>query len=140
MPNGALRAEDGVEASVELGSATKSQTLLLQGFTFSVPSNATVQGIEVGVLRRTGKPSVGDESVQLLRNGVPMPSKKSKGSWSLDSELVVYGGQGELWGGVVAASELDMLSVGLQVTSTNPLGNPSALVDGVTLRVYFCTP
>jgi len=135
--------KDGVESAADVGVPAKSRALLLGGYAFSIPSNATVRGIELAVSRRAADNRVGDESVQLLRAGTPFPASKAKGAWKGSPEQVVYGDMSDLWGATAnapAPSELATLGVSLQVEFTGASGESTAFIDAATLRVYYCVP
>lgn len=137
----AALAADGVEAAADVGKPAKSLPLILGGYTFAVPSNATVQGIELTVTRRAADGTVGDESVQLLRGGMPFPTSKAKGAWKSSTEKVVYGDKVDLWGASANAptpSELSSLGVSIRVEHTAAIGDSTAFIDAATLRVYYC--
>lgn len=108
-----MLAQDGTAQSFVLGispiSAGASDTVKVTGWTGSVPSGATIDGIEVTVYKyKTGSGTVNDNLVKLCRAGSAVGSNKASATDYPGSVLAVtYGGPSDLWGASWSQSHFD---------------------------------
>lgn len=143
-PNNAL-LKDATFATtlVRLGNTSDhSAQLTYTSFDFSaIPSNATINGIEVTITRRAlGGSAIADKTMQLTLGGEN--KARTTTSWSESWEDVTYGGPTDLWGLSFTLGQLS--TVGLNVAAgrytSSGTSNQFPQVDGITLAVYYSTP
>lgn len=121
-----------------------SQYLQADNYGFSIPSSATIQGIEVAISRQASGDIV-DQVVRLMQAGaivgnnyaVTSPPWPSGGAESLG----IYGGQTDLWGTTWTPAQINAANFGvvLQVSASNLLGQTSAHANvlPITITVYY---
>jgi len=85
------------------GGSTTTSALVATSYGFSIPSTATINGIQVQITRNGGPPidsnNASDNTVQLLKSGSATGSNKAvAGFWPNTSGSQTYGGSGDLWG------------------------------------------
>lgn len=135
---------DGFVASVDVEQnsdpdnpfSTYSDYLEVYGFNFSVPDNATIDGIQVSVY--TGG-SVQDRSVKIVQDA------HVDGTEHADSALwngtKTYGGSSDLWGLVWTPAKINTPGFGFAISaSPNGDGLLTATVDYISIIVYYTTP
>ncbi len=83
------------------GSPSISYSLKAIGFPFSIPSGATIRGIQVDVQRYQNSESgatIRDNSARVLKNGLRSAAGASLGEWNTSEGYVTYGSSTDLWG------------------------------------------
>ncbi|PJJ09955.1 hypothetical protein CLU83_3338 [Flavobacterium sp. 1] len=155
---GRITANDNSRASVSINSGSFGRTNYLQAknFGFSVPTDATITGIEVSINRyasvSTSTNNVIDVTVSLIKNGVITYTgsaadgdNKSLGPrWSTtNSDVLTYGGNTDLWEGTTTGTwtPADInnanFGVGLSAYFFRNSGTVTANVDDVQMTVYY---
>lgn len=145
-------AQGGLYATSSVtGSNQSKDTDYLEGtgYGFSIPTGATIQGIEVQVHRYkfTAKQgSVTDKLVQLLIGGALSGANRSKSaSWKNSNPgWVTFGGPTDLWGltPTVAQINASNFGVALQAHLSTPAGSGSSAqalagVNSIQVTVYY---
>jgi hypothetical protein len=119
----------------------------LQGrsYGFAIPTNATIQGIEVaiGKLRESGQGNeMYDNQVRLLKNGsVTGSNYANTANWTRDQgtpDVVNYGGQTDLWGVSWTPAEINAGNFGVAI-SARTTQNIYASVYSMQVRVTYTT-
>lgn len=143
-----IGSDNGSNATVSKGSPDGSLTSnYLRGtnFNFAIPSNATIDGIQVSMNRyasaNSGLDYVQDNSVKLVKGGVVTGNEKaSAGNWSTTTSTVVnYGGASDLWGTTWTPSEINASNFGVVLSAlvSRDNGTVTANVDYVSITVYY---
>lgn len=124
-----------------------SQLLATGGHGFSVPSNATITGVGVRVERRgysfNSPPDVRDDVVGLVSGSNLLPINHAQAApWPGVFGQVVYGGEGDLWGGSLTPEVVNDDSFGavLSCFTGASAGIHSGQVDFVELEVFYTLP
>jgi hypothetical protein len=119
-----------------------SDTLLATGFGFSIPSGATIDGIQVDVERKfagTGG-NVNDAGDNLWTGGSVKGSASASYSWSTTEAYVTYGGATAKWGTTWTPADInaDDFGFGMQASvSAGALYSCVASVDHIRITVYY---
>ncbi|HJS20460.1 MAG TPA: Ig-like domain-containing protein, partial [Anaerolineales bacterium] len=135
----ALGADDDVTASVTLTTAA-SQNLDMTNFGFSIPTDATINGISVEMNRWASAGNVSDDTVQLFKAGSLVgEDKAADGNWdTVTSTVVTYGGASDLWGTTWTPAEINASDFGVTLDLKRGGSNPrTANVDYVRITVTY---
>lgn len=138
----AAQSSDNSYASVSLsGSGGYSNYLKATGFGFSIPSTASICGIEVNVERSSsGMVTLQDFQIRIVKNNTVTGSNYAyNSSWSTTDSAVTYGSNSDLWGTTWTPAEINNSSFGAAVSAFKPsaLFAASALVDQITIKVFY---
>ena len=110
-------------------------------FGFSIPSGATINGIEVGITRKADNNSkfnyASDNIVKLVKGGsVVGTSKASAGTkWPTSDGTVTYGATSDLWGTTWTDSEINASNFGV-VLSANTV-SATASVNYISATITY---
>jgi hypothetical protein len=120
----------------------------LRGYShgFSVPSNATINGIVAKFWRKGGSGTTYDNVVSLSKNGTSAigDNKAKATSWSLTIwGTQTYGSSSDLWGTTWTPSEINSANFGLfvSVRIVNAMARSNnCFVDYFSIQVYYTLP
>lgn len=135
----ALGADDGVEAALAAGLWNEFQAT---NFDFSsIPDNASIQGIEVIVERRStsGNPAK-DQVVNLLGVEGGTSNKAKAGNWPTTSTATTYGSETDLWGSqYITTDVIKDPAFGVRIIAARgTVGvDASGGIDRVQVRVFY---
>lgn len=141
-----LRTSAGILLGV--WSSANSNYLIATGFGFSVPSYASVCGIQVMVEKSAGGLGLGssiiDNAVYLVKGGSVTGSNQASGSsWSGSDGTATYGGSGSLWGTTWTPAEVNAGNFGLAFSARLRTGVLSltqyAQIDNISVVVHYFT-
>ncbi|MFT3675533.1 MAG: T9SS type A sorting domain-containing protein [Chitinophagaceae bacterium] len=141
-----VRASAGILLGV--WSSANSNYLVATGFGFSIPSYASVCGIQVMVEKSAGGLGVGssiiDNGVYLVKAGAVAGTNQASGSsWSATDGTSTYGSGGALWGTTWTAAEVNAGNFGVAVSARLRTGIVSltqhAQIDHISIIVHFFT-
>ncbi|MBL7757624.1 MAG: hypothetical protein JNL59_09520, partial [Chitinophagaceae bacterium] len=141
-----VRASAGILLGVF--SSANSNYLIATGFGFSIPSYASVCGVEVMVEKSAGGLGLGssiiDNAVYLVKGGGVTGSNQASGSsWSASDGLATYGGSGSLWGATWTPAEINSGDFGLAFSARLRTGVLSltqhAQIDNISVVVHYFT-
>ena len=106
-----------------------------------IPSNATINGIEVFIkLRKTNAGNMRDNKIILLKAGSEAGSNKARGStiWPTASTEIKFGGNIDLWGTTWTATDLFNTGFGIRISGKNRGSKDAqAEIDYVRINIYF---
>lgn len=130
---------DSAYATVTVSGGIPSNALLLTGFGFALPSDATINGIEVEIERKVNATGLSETVVQLQSGGVGVGSNKAAigVSWPLADAAAVYGGATDTWAASLAVADLNSSSFGVALQVTAPGANRTASVDAVRVKIHY---
>lgn len=129
--------------------------LTATGFGFSIPTNATIKGIQVTVERTTNSTSVKDTAVYLMKSSSTVGTNYAATSgtgftacispvtgsdcWSTSEATVTYGGSSDLWGTTWTPAEINDSGTGVAFSATRTYGTGSRniQVDQIMMTVYY---
>lgn len=139
-------------ASTPPFSSGDSNYLKVTNFGFSIPSGATIDGIEVGVEKTgsgSGAANVVDNIVKLVKGGSVVGDDKSDGTtqWNNGYTYVdytaTYGGSSDLWGESWTDSDINSSDFGMVISAALTGisgGGVIARIDHVKITVYYTEP
>jgi len=127
-----------------------SETLQLRNFTASVPSGATINGIQVAIQRYKqddfgNGAALYDYRVQLVKGGTASGDNKANTGtdWTTSTSEVLYGGSTDLWGLSLTQSDVNGSTFGVDVQVRDNAGSDfftnvtTAAIDAVRIKVYY---
>ncbi|MCK5012231.1 MAG: hypothetical protein KAS66_00265 [Candidatus Omnitrophica bacterium] len=136
-------AEDDTPSTWSLSSMSTYQEtdwLWCDTFGFTIPSTATIKGIEVKVLKRaSAATAIKDIGARLIKGGVVVtPGEWTTDYWSTTATVETYGGPTELWGETWTYSDINASNFGVQFAAQDPDNlDKIAYVHTVEIIVYF---
>lgn len=114
--------------------------LTVTDFSFSIPSTATICGIEVIIENSVSGAMqiVSDNSVKLIKGGVITGNDyASSNPWSTSSSIISYGGSTDTWGTTWTASDINSSSFGIAVSANLSSYASTAQIDYISINVYY---
>jgi hypothetical protein len=134
-----VKSNDGNNASVEIGKDF-SGDLLATKYGFSIPTNATINGVQVIIGRKTGTVGrLSDSKVQLLVGGTATgDNKKLDTNWLTSETAVIYGSSSDLWNKALTPAIInnDNFGVFLKVKNSN-VQDTKAFVNYIQIIVSY---
>lgn len=136
--------EDATYATATLTSvSTQTDILKCTDFGFNIPTDATILGIEVYMLRSTDVAgTVLDYKVQLYKNGTLNGDDKATGTdWSTSDAWATYGADNDLWSTAITASEINQSNFGVGIQAQVGVDTVPCVanIDAVGITVYYHT-
>ena len=134
---GNITANDSVFATVSLTAFAVGCDLIGQGYGFSIPSTATINGITAEVNAKqtvgSGSPVCQDLTVKLLKAGTAAGNNKAvPTNITTTAATITYGGAADLWGTTWTPTDINASTFGLVW-----VGWESAISATATLSVDF---
>jgi len=137
---GNISAQDNNWASYAVAGSGNSTNLDASGFGFSIPTGATITGIQATVVHKGSvKNNIVDGTIQLLKAGSPVGNNKASATgWNNASQSANYGANNDLWGTTWTAADLDNASFGLRIIAHDSnAAATTAYIDAVTITVTY---
>lgn len=139
------QTDDGSFTAASSSTNTASHSLLLTGFGFAIPIDATINDILVEIKRRVSSAgNVGaarDEFLYLLKGGafVGGNHKGTATAWPVSAAYASYGGPTDLWGLTWTPEEINSTGFGVTFGAYFvPSGVATNVeIDTVRITVYF---
>lgn len=135
---------DSSYASVEIDTGGSSEYLQGTNFGFTIPNDATIDGIEVEIDRFAGEYStsrIQDKSVHLLKDGMLVGENKAEEgkNWPRTMENKSYGGVNDLWEETWTPADINSIGFGaaLSVKNTSTISSRPATVDYIRIMVTY---
>ena len=122
-----------------------SGILSATNFGFSIPSNATINGVQVTIGRFASGSVVRDNVVQLIIGGTQTGNNKAVTGNGTDwptgaanEATRLYGGVSDLWGTALTAAQVNASNFGVALVARNTSGNTrTASVDYIQIAVTY---
>lgn len=130
-------------ATAALTSATVSVNLVATGFGFSIPTDATVRGIQVEWEKKVSAGTTAfDNSIRVVKGGsIGATDKSSATAWATSDTWESYGGGSELWGESWTPSDINSSNFGVALSARNTSGTSRTFsVDSVRIRIFYTNP
>lgn len=126
--------QDGVYATCTPGVGF-SEVLVATAFGFTIPSTATVRGVQFDILRfNSGAGAVQDYTI--LKDGSTATGRQLAAAWPAAPAWATYGGPTDnVWGYTAATVNASTMGIGLQVVDGS--GGATASVDAVRCTVTY---
>lgn len=139
-PSNAASSNDSYATYTEAGTSGTSHYLKATNFSFNVPVQAVITGVEVKIEKSKTDHNWRDNTVKLVVAGSVVGSNKATADdYSASDTVVTYGSGGDLWGvnlspGAVNASNFGVV---LATDKTAGAGSESARVDHIQISVHY---
>lgn len=118
-----------------------SKTLTATNFNFSIPLDATINGIKVTIgLKASEKDSLQDRSVRLIKNdSITGDNKAISTSWPTTKSAINYGSSDDLWGTDWTAEDINNINFGvaLSVTNINTEHSRTTSIDYIKISISY---
>jgi hypothetical protein len=114
----------GLSLALNLSTFTTNNELDAQNFEFNVLNNQQVTGIEIDLEALASLSGFASLQVQLLRSGAVFGSPKTV-NLTTSNVPYVFGGAGDLWGGVWMSSDFNSAAWGVAITGVLASGASS---------------
>ncbi len=143
-PSNAL-ASDGVYSSASLGRNKYSDFLTVSGFGFTIPSDATINGIQADIEKYADNSNISDYEVEAY-NPISASYSANLGtttSWPSTDTNVTYGGTTNLWGTSWTPAAIDSSSFSINISAINNTSankTYNAYVDYISVTIYYSQP
>ena len=125
------------------GAGVQSHYLKATTFGFSIPSGATIVGIQLAVSHTSvggSSSSAQDASIRLVKAGTIQTTNRSAGlQWPFSSLVYTvdtYGGPTDLWGGTWTPSDINNSGFGAVISAIS-VHTGTAAVNGVNMTIYY---
>jgi hypothetical protein len=135
-------AVDGAAATVALTLGKRTDTLVFEGFGFSIPATAKVTGVEFSVVRK-GADGRSTSTKDVIAQ--PFPSlggrnEPSPNNWGTSYNTAVYGGPSETFGVSLSPTIVNSNEFALAFAAefNGPNSDDTLSVDGAAARVFYC--
>jgi len=133
---------DDSRATASLDMDQVTHYLKATGFGFSIPAEATIDGIQVDVERNAGNTSlVRDNSVRLVKSDgtIGGADKSAAGAWPSSDASITYGNSTDLWGLTWTYSDINSANFGFVISAKhdNTPGVRITSVDHIRITVYY---
>lgn len=118
----------------------RSKIASFSGFGFTVPSNATITGVQLDILQRVSSPGGGihDSVLTLAMNGVAIGNNKaSSTNWFDTPQTQIYGGSTDTWGNVLSVNDVNDSGFGILYNITNTSYDQTASVDFMSMTIHY---
>jgi hypothetical protein len=109
-------------------------------FGFTIPSGATIDGIEAGIKRKTNTSGVPiDNIVKIVKAGAISGTDQSAGAaWPTSEATATFGGSSNLWGLAWTDTDINASNFGVAFSATDTsVGNWIASINYITLTIYY---
>jgi hypothetical protein len=139
--NNVLGPPDGQFTYVTIAVVSPySDTFYVEGYGFSIPSAATINGVAATVTKAASGVVVDDE-IKLVVNGSPAGTNEASiVSWPSTLTGVNYGGPADLWGNALTPAIVNASNFGLALACLCSYSSAIAEVDSIGLTIYYTVP
>jgi len=110
------------------------------GSGFDIPTGATIDGIELKIIRYAQQKNFMEDSSLRLRitSGQVGEDKASAVTWDDVEETVYYGGSTDNWGRTWSISELESSDFGVDLSAYNAANaQRAAYIDVIQVKIYY---
>lgn len=138
-----IGADDSSTARATIPDGSSSNYLKGTSFGFSIPTGATIDGIEVTLERSTQwSNSVKDTHARIVKSdaSIGTTDKSNTNFWdNVGTEVITYGGSTDLWGESWAASDINSANFGFAVAADNVncCFSSQSDIDYIQITVYY---
>lgn len=142
---GAGASDDTYAAVTALALGDETNYLVSNDFEFSIPSTATICGIEVRIERHASGllQNVHDNALRLMKGGAFVGTDKaSAAAWPTSDSYATYGGSSDTWGTTWTPSDVNdsTFGVGHSINLAGVSVLPTARIDHTSTSVYYSMP
>ena len=142
---GNITADDTSYATVAPGFLGTSETLNGTSYGFAIPANATINGIQVSIMRQSSSTgsgfSIRDSSVRLIKGGtITGDNKAIAADWPNSMAAANYGSTSDLWGTTWTPAEINAANFGVALAVVDEGASRTASVDYMQITVTYTPP
>lgn len=122
--------------------SNQCQWIRTTGYGFTIPSNATIQGIQVDLEAYFSTALNSPEMVVQMLRGSKIVQQRLTGKNKTTESYLTLGGPADTWGGQFTVADINAGDFGVQVRAYN-LGGSGSLyfyIDHVQMTVYYTAP
>lgn len=136
-PENASSSDDSKTVCNSLPGGSLSHYLKALQFGLSVPTGATVDGVEIRIEKRSGSPGVYDNEVKIVVGGtIGTINKAYAPEWPNTDTYIIYGSHTDLWGESLSPNVVNANDFGV-VISSNMGSFLQAQIDHIQVKVYY---
>jgi hypothetical protein len=140
---GNVSADDGTEAQITVATfdaADMSYRLHLRNFGFTIPTDATINGIVVEIDRRCFAGAAQDQEVRIYDEaGVAVgDDKQTATAWPATLGIATYGSSSDVWSWTtVAPAKINDVDFGVALIALADAANTDIAVDFIRVTVHY---
>ncbi len=140
---GRITADDASYATCALRGSGTSRYLEGTNYGFAIPAGATINGIQVSIMRMGNSVTGGgiqDSGLYLIRGGTPQTATNRADTtiWPTSMTAASYGGSSDLWGASWTAADINATNFGVALIARNTATfNRTASVDYMQITVTY---
>jgi len=142
-----IKTDTGSSATYSASSfmlaSVSSNKLRGSDYGFSIPSGATIKGIEVLINRSPssgGETFTDDNIIELVLSGTVQGTGKADAStWANGYNEVIYGSPTDMWGATLTPTNINNSGFGVQmkIDNTNSGGGNNVFVAHIKIKIYW---
>ena len=134
-------SSDNVRSSASNFPPMTTNYLKVTNFGFSIPSGATIDGIEATIERRSNPAGALDTRVRIVKGGtISTTDNSSANAWTTSDVVRTYGSSSYLWGETWTDTDINSSTFGLACASVHSVfskGGHVNEIDHITITVYY---
>lgn len=139
---GNITIEDANPSTATMTSSTTSHYLKATNFGFSIPDDATIDGITVEFKRSRGggTPAVKDSAIRIVKGGaISTTNLSAAAEWSTVLGWISFGGVSNLWGETWTPDDINASTFGVVLSCSLAASKLSKLanVDAVRITITY---
>jgi hypothetical protein len=135
-----LESDDDKYTDTEIKKKDSSENLSATNYGFSIPANATINGVQVIIGRKAERlNSLSDSKVYLRIGGIATGiNKASNTKWTKDETAANYGSAADLWGTALTPAIINAADFGVVLDVNNSdKEDTRAYVDYIQIKVSY---
>lgn len=137
-----IYTSNNVYARASLSIEQISHWLRATTFGFSIPGEATIDGIKVEIEKKSNIYGIEDYSVKIVKGGTESGTDKGLPAlWETTDTYVTYGGSTDKWGLTWTPANINATNFGVSISALNAGESLiTAYVDHIRITVYYTEP
>jgi LPXTG-motif cell wall-anchored protein len=141
---GNITTDDTSYATLSISNNGNSHYLNATNYGFSIPTGATINGIQVSIMRQSssnsGGSSINDDVVQLIKGGTRVGTDKGTSTdWPTTMSVAGYGSASDLWSTTWTPADINASNFGVALSGHNQsfTSSRTASVDYMQITVTY---
>lgn len=133
-------SSNNFKSFIDENNSGTSKFLKITNFGFSIPSNATIDGIVVEFEKaKNASSTASDNAIRIIKNDIIGTTDKSViGEWPTTDTYVSYGGISDLWGETWSYSDINSSNFGVAISvNTTTSSGEYTTIDHCRITVYY---
>lgn len=134
-----VAASDDNYSACSIGKNEVSDFFNAKNFGFSIPANATIDGITVRIeTKSSATNTLKDQTIQLLVGGSRSGDNKAISDYYPTSDITRdYGGDSDKWGLNISPSDINSSDFGISIQYYADGGSATAYIDYIAIQVSY---